>query len=83
MLARRIARDIKERGRTVDNVLEQYVCLLRQSIKIVDHVPRYLRYVKPSYDNFVLPSSRHADIVRIYLVKQHIQLISADCSRKR
>jgi len=26
----------------------------------------YLRYVKPSYDNFVLPSARHADIVRIW-----------------
>jgi hypothetical protein len=24
---------------------------------------RYLRYVKPSYDNFVRPTSSHADIV--------------------
>ncbi|KAG2131365.1 armadillo beta-catenin plakoglobin [Suillus clintonianus] len=46
MLARRIQRDVKERGRSVDGVLEQY-----------------LRYVKPAFDNFVLPTSRHADIV--------------------
>ncbi|KAI0250254.1 armadillo/beta-catenin/plakoglobin [Lactifluus subvellereus] len=64
MLARRITRDTKERGRTVDGILEQY-----------------LRYVKPSYDNFVLPSSRHADIivpgkdnsVAIELISTHIQ----------
>ncbi|KAI0078825.1 armadillo/beta-catenin/plakoglobin [Panus rudis PR-1116 ss-1] len=46
MLARRLRRDIKERGRTVDGVLDQY-----------------LRYVKPSYDNFVLPTARYADII--------------------
>ncbi|KZT07622.1 armadillo/beta-catenin/plakoglobin [Laetiporus sulphureus 93-53] len=46
MLARRIRRDVKERGRSVDGILEQY-----------------LRYVKPSYDNFVLPTSRYAHII--------------------
>lgn len=46
MLARRIRRDVSERGRTVDGVLDQY-----------------LRYVKPSYDNFVLPTSKYADII--------------------
>ncbi|KAI0784247.1 armadillo/beta-catenin/plakoglobin [Abortiporus biennis] len=46
MLARRIRRDVKERGRTVDGVLDQY-----------------LRYVKPAYDNFVLPTSRYANII--------------------
>lgn len=47
MLARRIRRDIQERGRDVEGVLAQY-----------------LKFVKPSFDNFVLPTSRHADIVR-------------------
>jgi uridine kinase len=64
MLARRIARDTKERGRSVEGILEQY-----------------LRYVKPSYDNFVLPSARHADIivpgknnaVAIELISTHIR----------
>ncbi|KAG0696208.1 armadillo beta-catenin plakoglobin [Suillus ampliporus] len=46
MLARRIQRDVKERGRNVEGILEQY-----------------LRYVKPAFDNFVLPTARHADIV--------------------
>lgn len=46
MLARRIQRDTKERGRHVDGILDQY-----------------LRYVKPSYDNFVRPSASHADII--------------------
>ncbi|WVN86166.1 uridine kinase [Cryptococcus depauperatus CBS 7841] len=46
MLARRIKRDIKERGRDVDGILDQY-----------------LRFVKSSYDNFVYPSSRYADII--------------------
>ncbi|PCH42248.1 armadillo/beta-catenin/plakoglobin [Wolfiporia cocos MD-104 SS10] len=46
MLARRIRRDVKERGRSVYGILEQY-----------------LRYVKPSYDNFVLPTSRYANII--------------------
>jgi len=46
MLARRITRDVKDRGRSVEGVLSQY-----------------LRFVKPSYDDFVLPTSRHADII--------------------
>ncbi|KAJ7756466.1 armadillo/beta-catenin/plakoglobin [Mycena maculata] len=46
MLARRIKRDVEERGRDVDGILEQY-----------------LRFVKPAYDNYVLPSQRHADII--------------------
>jgi uridine kinase len=46
MLARRIRRDIAERGRDVEGVLTQY-----------------LRFVKNSYDNFVFPSSKFADIV--------------------
>ncbi|ETW83025.1 hypothetical protein HETIRDRAFT_157190 [Heterobasidion irregulare TC 32-1] len=64
MLARRITRDVKERGRSVDGILEQY-----------------LRYVKPSYDHFVGPSSSHADIivpgkdnsVAIELISTHIR----------
>ncbi|THH33197.1 hypothetical protein EUX98_g984 [Antrodiella citrinella] len=64
MLARRLRRDVKERGRTVDGTLDQY-----------------LRYVKPSYDNFVLPTARHANIivpgsdnaVAIELIATHIR----------
>lgn len=45
-LCRRIRRDINERGRDVNGVLNQYE-----------------RFVKPSFDEFVKPSARHADLV--------------------
>ncbi|KAI6125082.1 armadillo beta-catenin plakoglobin [Pisolithus croceorrhizus] len=64
MLTRRILRDVKERGRSMEGVLEQY-----------------LRYVKPAFDNFVLPTAQHADIivpgsnnaVAIQLITTHIR----------
>jgi uridine kinase len=46
MLARRIKRDIIERGRDVVGILDQY-----------------LRFVKPSMDNFVSQTSKYADII--------------------
>lgn len=63
MLARRIRRDIVDRGRSIDGVLDQY-----------------LRFVKPSFETFVGPSARYADIivpgannrVAIDIISQHI-----------
>ncbi|WFD05196.1 uridine/cytidine kinase [Malassezia vespertilionis] len=63
MLARRIRRDIVDRGRSVEGVLDQY-----------------LRFVKPSFDTFVGPLARYADIivpgsnngVAIEVISQHI-----------
>ncbi|GAA97909.1 uncharacterized protein L969DRAFT_25645 [Mixia osmundae IAM 14324] len=46
MLARRLRRDLIERGRDVQGVLDQY-----------------LQFVKPSYDNFIQPTAKHADII--------------------
>lgn len=45
-LARRIKRDIGERGRDLQAVLDQYA-----------------RFVKPSYENYIHPSKRFADII--------------------
>ena len=45
-LARRIRRDVAERGRDVDGVLRAYET-----------------FVKPAFDEFVLPTKRHADVV--------------------
>ncbi|KDD72502.1 phosphoribulokinase/uridine kinase, partial [Helicosporidium sp. ATCC 50920] len=67
-LARRIQRDVAERGREIGGVLEQYT-----------------RFVKPSFDGFVAPSRRHADViipwhssssnaVAIDLIAEHIRL---------
>ncbi|CAM8980614.1 unnamed protein product [Rhodiola kirilowii] len=64
-LARRIQRDTVERGRNIQNVLDQYT-----------------KFVKPSFEEFILPSKKHADIiiprggdndVAIDLIVQHIQ----------
>jgi uridine kinase len=49
MLARRIQRDVSQRGRDVQGILDQY-----------------LRYVKPAYDAFVLPTARYADMVLFF-----------------
>lgn len=43
---RRLKRDIEERGRTLDNVVNQY-----------------LSTVKPMFNKYVNPSSRHADLI--------------------
>lgn len=41
-----VRRDVAERGRTVESVLNQY-----------------LTFVKPAFDNFILPTKRYADII--------------------
>ncbi|GAA5870816.1 hypothetical protein JCM8547_001715 [Rhodosporidiobolus lusitaniae] len=46
MLARRIKRDIVERGRDAEGIINQY-----------------LQFVKPSFDSFIQPTSRYADII--------------------
>ncbi|GAV84439.1 PRK domain-containing protein [Cephalotus follicularis] len=64
-LARRIQRDTVERGRNIQNVLEQYA-----------------KFVKPSFEEYILPSKKYADIiiprggdndVAIDLIVQHIR----------
>ena len=68
MLARRINRDVKERKRDVEGVINQWVVsYLINSVLTIIQYTRYLRFVKPAYDDFVLPASRYADIVnRLY-----------------
>ncbi|XP_042062959.1 uridine kinase-like protein 5 [Salvia splendens] len=64
-LGRRLRRDTVERGRNVENVLDQYA-----------------KFVKPSFDEFILPSMKYADViiprgadneVAIDLIVQHIR----------
>ncbi|KAL1564248.1 Uridine kinase-like protein 5 [Salvia divinorum] len=64
-LGRRLQRDTVERGRNVENVLDQYA-----------------KFVKPSFDEFILPSMKYADViiprgadneVAIDLIVQHIR----------
>eukprot|EP00471_Norrisiella_sphaerica_P013916 CAMPEP_0184497136 /NCGR_PEP_ID=MMETSP0113_2-20130426/35766_1 /TAXON_ID=91329 /ORGANISM="Norrisiella sphaerica, Strain BC52" /LENGTH=427 /DNA_ID=CAMNT_0026884113 /DNA_START=230 /DNA_END=1513 /DNA_ORIENTATION=- len=66
-LARRIKRDIVERGRSVNDILTQYV-----------------RTVKPSFDDYIFPTKRYADLivprggdnyVAINLLVQHVKAV--------
>lgn len=45
-LARRVVRDVEERGRDVNSIIGQY-----------------LKFVKPSYDEFIYPLMKQADII--------------------
>ena len=45
-LARRLRRDIAERGRDLHGVIQQYT-----------------RFVKPSFDQFIRPTMRRADVI--------------------
>jgi uridine kinase len=64
-LARRVLRDIEERGRDVEGVLTQYE-----------------KFVKPAFDEFILPTKKYADVIiprgaendiAIEVITQHIQ----------
>ncbi|CAO3606763.1 unnamed protein product [Cunninghamella blakesleeana] len=64
-LARRLQRDIAERGRDLHGIIDQYT-----------------RFVKPSYDDHVNPTVKHADViiprglenaVAIDLITKHVQ----------
>ncbi|TNN21136.1 Uridine-cytidine kinase-like 1 [Schistosoma japonicum] len=70
-LARRLRRDISERGRELNSVLGQY-----------------MRFVKPSYEQFIAPSMAQADIiiprggqnvVALQLIVQHINKRLKQC----
>ncbi|KAH7909494.1 armadillo beta-catenin plakoglobin [Hygrophoropsis aurantiaca] len=64
MLARRIQRDVKERGRSVEGVLEQYLRYVK---------PAYDNFVQPSsrYADIVVPGSNNS--VAIELISTHIR----------
>lgn len=54
-LIRRITRDVKERGRKVEGVLEQYQ-----------------KTVKPSFEEYILPTKRHADLIIPWNTTNHV-----------
>jgi len=66
MLARRLRRDLVERGREASGVLDQY-----------------LRFVKPSFDSFIAPTARYADIIVPGMNNERsIDLIASHIDRK-
>jgi uridine kinase len=62
---RRLVRDIRERGRTMEMVVEQYVNTVR---------PMHLEFVEPSkrYADVIIPEGGHND-VGIDLVTQKVR----------
>ncbi len=67
---RRLERDIKERGRTVENVIRQYLDTVR---------PMYLQFVEPSkrYADIIIPRGGK-NIIAIDIVKSRIRDILAE-----
>lgn len=66
-ILRRIQRDIKERGRTVDSVIEQYIATVR---------PSHLQFIEPNkrYADIIIPEGGH-NPVAIDLVVSKIKMI--------
>ncbi|KEF39375.1 uridine kinase [Schinkia azotoformans MEV2011] len=66
-IIRRILRDIKERGRTIDSVIEQYVSVVR---------PMHLQFIEPTkrYANLIIPEGGQNDVA-IDLLVTKIQTI--------
>ncbi|KAI0368662.1 armadillo/beta-catenin/plakoglobin [Pilatotrama ljubarskyi] len=72
MLARRIRRDVKERGRSVDGVLEQYLRYVK---------PAYDNFVQPTsrFANIIVPGSDNT--IAIELIATHVRRKIDDRSR--
>ncbi|KAL5702063.1 Uridine kinase-like protein 1 [Ranunculus cassubicifolius] len=79
-LSRRIRRDTVERGRDINSVLEQASKYLYKDISSV--LEQYAKFVKPAFDDFILPSKKYADViiprggdnhVAVDLIVQHIR----------
>jgi uridine kinase len=71
---RRLSRDIRERGRTVESVIEQYLATVR---------PMHMEFIEPSkrYADVIIPEGGHNE-VGIDLVIQKIRsLVAIDTSR--
>ena len=78
-------RDIRDRGRDLENVLHQ-VKSLKPRIKTEIPPSQYTSLVKPAFEEFCLPTKKYADVivprgaentVAIDLISQHMQ-VSAD-----
>ena len=72
---RRLRRDIAERGRTVESVIEQYVATVR---------PMHMQFVEPSkrHADVIIPEGGH-NIVSIGLISGRIRERLADARRAR
>ncbi len=67
---RRLLRDIKERGRTVESVVEQYQTTVR---------PMHLKFVEPSkqYADIIIPEGGHNDVAMEMVIGRIEALLAA------
>ena len=72
---RRLRRDVAERGRTVESVIEQYLSTVR---------PMHMQFVEPSkrYADVIIPEGGH-NLVSISLISGRIRERLADARRTR
>ena len=72
---RRLRRDIAERGRTAESVIEQYLATVR---------PSHMQFVEPSkrYADVIIPEGGH-NLVSIALISGRIRERLADARRER
>ena len=68
---RRLTRDTKERGRTIDSVINQYLATVR---------PMHLTFVEPSkrYADIIIPSESNNDIAIDFIKTKIVNLIEKD-----
>lgn len=74
-IVRRIVRDIRDRGRTIESVIEQYLDVVR---------PMHLQFVEPTkrYADVIIPEGGH-NTVAIDMVITKVQAIIAEKSDER
>jgi uridine kinase len=67
---RRLLRDIRERGRTVDSVVEQYQSTVR---------PMHMKFVEPSkqYADIIIPEGGHNDVAMEMVIGRIESLLAA------
>jgi uridine kinase len=72
---RRLRRDVAERGRTAESVIEQYLATVR---------PMHMQFVEPSkrYADVIIPEGGH-NLVSIGLISGRIRERLADARRSR
>ncbi len=73
---RRLLRDIKERGRSVDSVVEQYQATVR---------PMHLKFVEPSkqFADIIIPEGGHNDVALEMVIGRIETLLAAHESQKQ
>jgi uridine kinase len=71
---RRLGRDIRERGRTVESVVDQYLATVR---------PMHMEFIEPSkrHADVIIPEGGHNEVGIDLVIQKLRSLVTADGSR--